>query len=193
MPPPPNTKLASRTFLAFAVLGGGGFIALTAYQVGEEEKANWVVFAGDMALHAKIDGEDVGALGKKIGDEHDALAVELKPGTHTVEIVDKAGKVVESGKISNVPADHYRCLWATGPAQGWAVVQVGYGEKPKGPELQKLKPSEPHVYVLPSEPVLLKGDLEWTNMKFPKVITTKGTRTMKRICSLREDEEPTCM
>jgi hypothetical protein len=173
----------------FAVLAIGG----TILSVESEKKANYMVFDGDPALRARVDGKDVGALVEKEAGTTKGLVVELTPGAHTIEILDAQGAVVEKGKVSSVPPRGYRALYAVGEQNGYAFVQVGYGETVKGEPVTPMRAEEPHVYVVPAGTFISKKDLANVNEPFPKSVYTKNSYTRERICRLDSDGKPGCL
>jgi hypothetical protein len=182
-----------RILTAGILIFGALVAAVTIRSAETEKKQNLLVFDGEPSLHARVDGKDVGALAVKELSVITGLVVELTPGAHAIEIVDGKGTVVEKGKVSSVPAQGYRALYAVGESHAYAYVQVGYGETPEGDPIRPMPAADPHVFVVPAGAFISRAELGLVNEPFPDSVKTKYTFTRHGICRLNGDGEPGCL
>jgi len=144
------------------------------------------VFDGDAALHAKVDGKDVGPLASALGNN----VIELTPGDHAIEIVDANGAVVEKGTVSQVPAECYRAVWSVGHDKRYGYITVSYGSLYDRGGIRALQEREPHVFVMPG---IGKRELAHIDEPFPASVSTKYGTSLTQLCRRNTKNEFDCL
>lgn len=166
-------------------------------------KANYLLFdSADADVAVKVDGKSlssrdgkqktVGPSAKDSFGGRAALWTEVKPGKHRVEILDAAGKVLETAEI-DVPASRFRAVYAAGKPRGYALVSVGYGgAHEKHPFVELTQAANEHVFVFPPEPETRELDFGPVNRKFKASIYSKNDTILRSLCTLSDEGEVEC-
>lgn len=164
------------------VLGGLMFLN-QAVQAGR----NSVVFDGDDALRACVDGKEVGAL-KANAFRVGYPTASVPPGRHRLELVDAQGRVVVSA-TPELPAQGWRGVLSARSGTRYALVTVRYGGGIPS-TVQPLLSTSPGLFVVVgAESPPLAEEMRDLNGRIP----ARGKGKASMLCRLDSKGSPTCL
>lgn len=201
--PAPRPSWLSRYGLLLALAIIPLIVAGVHFSQRAQVKANYLLFdSADADVAVKVDGHAISSRDgkqKTVGPSvhgafggRNALWTEVKPGKHRIEILDKAGTVLETAEI-DVPASHFRAVYAAGKPRRYALVSIGYGRsREEHPLVELTQGSNEHLFLFPPEPETRELDFGPVNRKFKGSIYSKNDTILRSLCTFSADGEVEC-